>query len=297
MSETPINDVSDTAFWIAHHRALESARDDALFSDPLAGLLAGERGREIARAMPHARVIGWTVAIRTRIIDEFIGAAVADGIDAGVDAVLNLGAGLDARPYRMDLPASLLWVEADYPRIVEYKESRLAGERPRCRLERAKVDLADAAARRALLAAVNARAKRLLVLTEGVVPYLSAAEAGALADDLRGMDRAAGWVVDYFSPAMMKYRERMGMGRAMRNAPFRFKPADPFAFFAEHGWRLREIRYFADEAERLGRPRPMPVPMRLALKLLALFAPKERLDRIRKFAGYMVLEPSSGNVN
>jgi methyltransferase (TIGR00027 family) len=233
------------------------------------------------------------VAIRTRIIDEFIAAAIAEG----VDAVLNLGAGLDARPYRMDLPASLLWVEADYPRIVEYKESRLAGMRPRCRLERAKVDLADAAARRALLAAVNARAKRLLVLTEGVVPYLSAEEAGALADDLRGMDRAAGWVVDYFSPAMMKYRERMGMGRAMRNAPFRFKPADPFAFFAEHGWRLREIRYFADEAERLGRPRPMPVPLRLALKLLALFAPKERLDRIRKFAGYMVLEPSSGNVN
>jgi hypothetical protein len=83
----------------------------------------------------------------------------------------------------------------------------------------------------------------------------------------------------------------------MRNAPFRFKPADPFAFFAEHGWRLREIRYFADEAERLGRPRPMPAPLRVALKLLALFAPKARLDRIRKFAGYMVLEPSSGNVN
>jgi methyltransferase (TIGR00027 family) len=237
-------------------------------------------------------VIGWSVAIRTRIIDEFIGTAVAAGIDAGIDAVLNLGAGLDARPYRMDLPASLLWVEADYPRIIEHKESRLAGERPRCRLERAKVDLADAAARRSLLAAVNARAKRLLVLTEGVLPYLSVEEAGVLADDLRGMDRAAWWVVDYFSPAMMKYRERMGMGRAMRNAPFKFKPADPFAFFAAHGWRLREIRYFADEAGRLGRPRPMPGPLRVALKLLALLAPKERLDAIRKFAGYMMLEPA-----
>jgi methyltransferase (TIGR00027 family) len=288
MSESPIDDVSDTAFWIAHHRAIESARADALFRDPFAARLAGERGREIARAMPHARVIGWTVAIRTRIIDEFIAAAIADG----VDAVLNLGAGLDARPYRMELPASLLWVEADYPRIVEYKESRLTGERPRCRLERAKLDLADAAARRALLAAVNARAKRLLVLTEGVVPYLSAEEAGVLADDLRGMDRATGWVVDYFSPAMMKYRERMGMGRAMRNAPFKFKPVDPFAFFAAHGWRLRDIRYFADEAAPLGRPRPMPLPLRLALRLLALLAPQERFDALRKFAGYMVLEPA-----
>jgi methyltransferase (TIGR00027 family) len=288
MSESPIDDVSDTAFWIAHHRAVESARADALFRDPFAARLAGERGQQIARAMPHARVIGWSVALRTRIIDEFIGTSV----DAGVDAVLNLGAGLDARPYRMDLPTSLLWVEADYPRIIEYKESRLAGERPRCRLERAKVDLADAAARRALLAAVNARAKRLLVLTEGVVPYLSAEEAGVLADDLRGLDRAARWVVDYFSPAMMKYRERLGMGRAMRNAPFKFKPADPFAFFAAHGWRLREIRYFADEADRLGHPRPMPLPMQLGLKLLALLAPKERLDALRKFAGYMILEPA-----
>jgi len=106
MSESPINDVSDTAFWIAQHRAIESARADALFRDPFAARLAGERGQQIARAMPHAGVIGWSVAIRTRIIDEFIGAALDDGIDA----VLNLGAGLDARPYRMDLrPRSSGW--------------------------------------------------------------------------------------------------------------------------------------------------------------------------------------------
>jgi methyltransferase (TIGR00027 family) len=173
---SPIRDVSDTAFWIAHHRALESARPDALFRDPLAARLAGERGREIAEAMPYARVIGWTVALRTHIIDDFIAGAIADG----ADVVLSLGAGLDTRPYRMDLPQSLLWVEADYPRIIEYKESLLADERPRCHLERVKVDLADAQARRKLLAAVNARARRLLVLTEGGAPVrgLHAARAG-----------------------------------------------------------------------------------------------------------------------
>jgi methyltransferase (TIGR00027 family) len=285
---SPIRDVSDTAFWIAHHRALESARPDALFRDPLAARLAGERGREIAEAMPYARVIGWTVALRTHIIDDFIAGAIADG----ADVVLSLGAGLDTRPYRMDLPQSLLWVEADYPRIIEYKESLLADERPRCHLERVKVDLADAQARRKLLAAVNARARRLLVLTEGVVPYLSVAEAAALADDLRSLDRAAWWVVDYFSPAMMKYRERSGMQRAMHNAPFRFKPEEPIAFFAQHGWRVKAIRYFSDEAERLGRPQPMPILMRAVLKLLALLAPKDRVRAARRFAGYMLLEPA-----
>ncbi|MDE3110116.1 MAG: class I SAM-dependent methyltransferase, partial [Acidobacteriota bacterium] len=44
--------VSDTAFWVAHYRAIEGERPDALFHDPLAGVLAGERGRNIAEHMP-----------------------------------------------------------------------------------------------------------------------------------------------------------------------------------------------------------------------------------------------------
>jgi hypothetical protein len=34
-------------------------------------------------------------------------------IERGPDMIWNLEAGLDARPYRMKLPPSLLWVEAD----------------------------------------------------------------------------------------------------------------------------------------------------------------------------------------
>ena len=52
MADTLIESVSDTAFWIAHYRAVETKRRDALFRDPLAGVLAGDRGEKIARAMP-----------------------------------------------------------------------------------------------------------------------------------------------------------------------------------------------------------------------------------------------------
>jgi O-methyltransferase involved in polyketide biosynthesis len=45
VTDTLIENVSDTAFWIAHYRALETQRADALFHDLLAGLLAGERGK------------------------------------------------------------------------------------------------------------------------------------------------------------------------------------------------------------------------------------------------------------
>ena len=92
---------------------------------------------------------------------------------------------LDTRPYRLDLPESLAWIEADYPHIVEFKENRLSKEKPRFQLERLKIDLANLPERRKMFVSVNARAKKMLVLTEGVVPYLSLEEVASLADDLR----------------------------------------------------------------------------------------------------------------
>ena len=288
MADSVIKDVSDTAYWIAHYRAEESGRADARFHDPLAARLAGERGQKIAASMPLARMMAWSVAMRTCIIDDYIRSAIAHG----ADAVINLGAGLDTRPYRMELPASLLWVEADYPRIIEYKESRLAGERACCRLERVRIDLADLPQRHSLLSGLNARARRILVLTEGVVPYLTAEEVASLADNLRALDHVAGWMVDYFSPEAMKFRSRSGMAKAMENAPFRFTPADPFGFYAAHGWRMREARYLVEEGERLGRPMPMTLKMKLAMAIGSLFAPKERLEAYRKFTGILLLEPA-----
>ncbi len=38
-----IENVSDTARWVAVYRAMESARSDAIFRDPFAERLAGER--------------------------------------------------------------------------------------------------------------------------------------------------------------------------------------------------------------------------------------------------------------
>ena len=87
--------------------------------------------------MPKAFMGAWSVVIRTVIIDNLINQALAEG----VDTILNLGAGLDTRPYRMALPKTLRWVEVDYPHVIALKEERLAGEEPYCRLKRIKLDL------------------------------------------------------------------------------------------------------------------------------------------------------------
>jgi O-methyltransferase involved in polyketide biosynthesis len=93
----------------------------------------------------------------------------------------------------MDLPGTFLWVEADDPRMIEFKANRLSREVPRCKLERIAV---DRSARQRLLAAVDARSKKRLVLTEGVVPYLRTEEAGSLADDLKAMKHSSDWIVE-----------------------------------------------------------------------------------------------------
>jgi methyltransferase (TIGR00027 family) len=286
--ETLIENVSDTAFWVAHYRAVESERPDALFHDPLAERLAGERGKKIAEHLPMPFMTGWILAIRTTIIDEFIQRAIAEG----ADTILNLGAGLDTRPYRMDLPAQLHWIEADYPAMIEFKEERLGGEKPRCNLERIKIDLSADAERREMLARIDAGSQKLLVLAEGVLPYLPAEQVGALADDLHMLDRIVYWIVEYQSPEVIKYRDRGGMQEKLRNAPFKFRPDDWFGFFAQHSWRQKETRYLSDQGDKLHRPIPFPPLAKVMIAVRTLFASKENREQFRRFSAYILLEPS-----
>ena len=65
---TPVRNVSDTARWVAIYRAMESERPDALFRDPYARRLGGERGEAIVRAMPRGRSMAWPMIVRTAVM-------------------------------------------------------------------------------------------------------------------------------------------------------------------------------------------------------------------------------------
>lgn len=266
MPAQPIESVADTAFWVATYRANEGERPDALFHDPLAARLVEGRGRAIAAQIPGSAYTAWSVVLRTCIIDDYVRAAIADGCDT----VVNLGAGLDTRPYRMELPPSLRWIEVDFASTIDFKEQRLAGETPRCQLSRVRLDLSDAAARRALFDEVQARAGKVFVLTEGVVPYLSNADVAALAADLHAEPRFAFWVLEVTSPRLMRLSRffRRGHRRYLVNAPIRFRPSDWSAFFAERGWTPKVIRSLAEEGRRRNRPFPLPRWARLLLRLV-----------------------------
>jgi methyltransferase (TIGR00027 family) len=285
MTDPILNDVSDTALWVAVYRAWETARPDALFHDPFAARLAGDRGKNIEKQMIDSRYVSWSVVIRTCIIDSYFEKLIAEG----VDTVVNLGCGLDSRPYRMKLPENLRWIEIDFPHMIRHKEERLAGETPVCGLERIGLDLSKEKERRELFAKINSEARKAVVLTEGVIPYLSEQDVAALTDDLRAQSHFQFWIADYNSPDLMKYLNRPSRVKSMRNAPFLFQPSDYYGLFASHGWKQREIRYIGEESEKLGRPPPHTWFVKL---MQALFLSKEKQALFKRYNGYVIFEPA-----
>src|SRR5207244_9883804 len=172
--------VSDTARWVALYRAMESERPDALFHDPYARRLAGTRGEQVLAGMPKGKAFAWPMIVRTAVMDELILRAIKRD---GVDTVLNLAAGLDTRPYRLPLAPSLRWIEVDFPDVIAYKKEQLAGERPMSTLEHVGIDLTDQDRRRALFARVGGGARTMLVVSEGLLIYLTGEPVGAPARD------------------------------------------------------------------------------------------------------------------
>jgi methyltransferase (TIGR00027 family) len=246
-----VRNISDTARWAAYFRARETERPDALFRDPYAERLAGQHGVDIANTLPQGTQHAWAWVARTYLFDHFI----AQELQQGVDMVVNLAAGLDARPYRMKLPASLRWIEVDLPEILAYKEEILASEKPVCALERVRLDLSDGNARCALFADLDRRAKKILVLTEGLLIYLGAEEVAALARDLASGASFQRWIMDITSPGLLKMMQKTtGKELSQVGAPFKFAPAEGPAFFAPHGWEAMEVKSLLKTATKFKRP-------------------------------------------
>jgi len=168
--------------------------------------------------------------------------------------VINLAAGLDTRPYRMDLPRTLRWVEVDLPGILDYKESVLREAVPVCALERIRLDLSDESARRAMPARVTAGSTSTVVVTEGLIIYLDAAQVQSLARDLAGVAPIRTWIADLASPALVKMMtERGGDMIAAAGAPYKFAPAEGPEFFLPVGWKPARVGSLLKTAGRLKR--------------------------------------------
>jgi methyltransferase (TIGR00027 family) len=228
------------------------------------------------------------MVVRTCVFDELILRCVDRD---GADTVLNLGAGLDTRPFRLPLPPGLRWIEADLPEVLSDKNAKLSGERPRCSRESVGLDLGDRRARRSLLSRIASASRKAVVVTEGYLIYLSEEEAASLARDLHDHAAYRWWVLDLASPVVLK-RLRRSFRRAMAaaQAPFRFAPAKGTGFFREHGWKEGEFRSIWEEGRRLGRE----MPMARLVRILERFVSAKRRETFRRMAATVLLEADSG---
>lgn len=132
---------SFTAGFVSFARAVASSRpmsSPPLRDDAARALLPWPVAALVPRGSPARRWLGQTVfraasmglvdhlALRSAAIDD----AVEDAVAVGVRQLVILGAGLDARAYRLDALRDVTVYEVDHPASQRYKRGRLAGLRP-----------------------------------------------------------------------------------------------------------------------------------------------------------------------
>ncbi len=216
--------VAFTSRWVAAERHLEHTRDDALFSDPLAGYLGGDSGaafsHKIKQKLPWENYHVTWMAIRTKYIDDRVAGYFAQTPNA---QYVNLGSGLDARVYRLGVLAKARAAfEIDVPEVVAaFNRAMTAHDSASALCPRASpsVDLTvPGALLRALRAAGFDPAVPTFWLLEGLTMYMSHDVNDKLLQQIdrlsgRGSQLCAGFIADVsifpdeFMPAFSPTRD------------------------------------------------------------------------------------------
>ena len=253
-----------TAVGVARVRALETAREDPLFRDPLAGAFATAGGRGPDSALPayadEASRLRWlgvafSIVIRTKFLDDLL----ADASAAGVRQVVLLGAGMDSRAFRTDWPEGTRLFEVDTAEPLDFKAAVLDRERavPLCTRITVPVDLREDWPA-ALAAAGHDPALPTAWIAEGLLIYLpqDAVEllltrigAASAPGSRMGLTLGSRGVID-----------RFGADAAPGSAASLWvseMPDDPVGWLAGHGWDA-EDHTLRERAAAYGRPITTP---------------------------------------
>ena len=259
-----------TALMTAYARARETSRDDRLFADPWAQRVVTAAAEADSGQLPRigpategASSIVWDAlvtyfTVRTPFYDEQVKRACA----AGCQQVVLLAAGLDARAWRLDLPAGTTVYEVDTHPIFDYKHAVLT-EEPGTRRVPVVADLREDWPS-ALHAAGFDPAAPTAWLAEGLLMYLDADDCDRLLRTIEGLSGPGSWIaLEYFGgnvPTESSLTEEANdddraitafIGSLFRAGP----PDEPAPWLTQHGWRS-EVSSVAEQAHRWGRPVP-----------------------------------------
>jgi methyltransferase (TIGR00027 family) len=233
--------VGETGLTIAAIRAQESARPDRLFDDPLAAVFAAAGGRVPGQGDSPwgVRLRFWVVA-RTVFLDELLAEAAA----AGGRQVVLLGAGYDARAFRLDWPPGTRCFELDTADVLDRKAAALASQQvtPRCELVAVPADLRTDWPG-ALLGAGLDPHQPTTWIAEGLLVYLKPEEVNGVLADLSTLSAPGSRL------GLTMSRGAGGPSRAKRRST---APDDPVAWLSAFGW-LAEVTDAATLLRAYGR--------------------------------------------
>ena len=264
-----MNDVSETAIWVAWYRAEENKRKDAHFRDIYAEKFIGDKGLKIVKSI-KSESMRWVFVARTLSIDNNLLDCLKE---SKIDAVLNLGAGFDVRPFRLNLPQNLTWIDVDLANIIEIKKSVLADVKPNCAVEYHVLNLEQHAQRSEFLKKIAGRFKNIFVISEGLTPYLNEMEVGTLAKNLSQFPSYQHWTFDYMTIQVLHDME-VKWGKALHNSgcPFKFGIPDA-CWFESYGWSHINTKFTVAESLKQNR---LPPYYRIPFALISKFSTQGR---------------------
>jgi methyltransferase (TIGR00027 family) len=179
--------------------ASELPEHERLIDDPFARLVVDDRAVAAARADENLQN---TLRLRTRYIDDAV-ITFTTRHAAGGPQVLLLGAGFDARAYRLEVPAT--YFEVDFPATLDDKAELLAGHAPVRPRIAVPVDLAAGGFVEPLAEAGFRTGRPTIVVWEGVSMYLDADTAEGVIAQIGAAIAAGGTLVaDYAEMSWFK---------------------------------------------------------------------------------------------
>mmetsp|Transcript_94246 Transcript_94246/g.270251 ORF Transcript_94246/g.270251 Transcript_94246/m.270251 type:complete len:280 (+) Transcript_94246:90-929(+) len=234
-------------------RAQESSKPPELqlISDPFAQRLCGEDpDLGWMESSPHPQAF-WVdmMALRTRWLDDAL-VDVLGTTGAVLTQVVVLGAGLDARPWRLEALRGVAVFEVDFPEVLEAKVMLLEGCEPIATLQAVRANLAvdDWAAK--LADAGFSRDKASVWLLEGLIGYLTSEELQELFKRIGGLAAPGSGLLATFTG------EGSGHTTSMHRSMWASAPHVE-RFLSESGWEGQASTYM-EVATRYGRTAHIP---------------------------------------
>lgn len=269
MNDTGLAGAQKTLSPVLRAKALDNRLPDPILGDEYAERAMRHLDPDYDKRRFGTSQLGLVAVVRAKAHDDWARDFLAQHPDA---VVLHLGCGLDARVFRIDPPATVEWYDLDYPAVIALREQVLP---PRAHCTPIGSSVTDPA----WLDRVP-RGRPVLVIAEGLVPYLTEAEARRL---LTGVVDAfpAGqiqldtvsvwaWRTSKWDPTLRRYGTR-----------FRCGFDDPAALA---GWHPR-LEY-VDEAPMNDSPvlpAKAPANVHRLYRLLNLLPGMKRSSRIVRF--------------